>query len=225
VYPDPFVHLNRAIEAVLGVAVWAAVLVLSIAGAMLAFAALRSRLASGSATNTGAGRADVDLDAVGERPGPIVVGVAEAADGAITTAGRIAGRLGRKLVLVHATADPPTFPYGDQRLREIERRQATINAAPLLRRAARMVPRDVAVERLVVFGQADKAIARAARDRGAALLVVGRRPRRGLLAGLARSTAARLQAVVQSPVMSVSPASSRVRTRTSTPARAAYAPW
>jgi hypothetical protein len=57
--------------------------------------------------------------------GPIVVGV-EGPDAvaAATLAASFAPRLGRELVLVHAAPDPPVFPYGDRRLKELQRREA-----------------------------------------------------------------------------------------------------
>ena len=204
-YPDPFVQLSGAIDAALQAAVWPGLLFVGLVVAVLAFTTARSRPPSPGNGDAEGDRSDLDIGDAGERSGPVVCGVTEADPtfAAVKAAGRLARRLRQELILVHGAADPQTFPYGDRWTREVQRRQATINAGPLLRRAAQALPRGSAAEQLVVFGPPDKALARLAHDRSAVLVVVGRRSRGGPLAALVRSTAARLRAILDCPVISV----------------------
>ena len=52
---------------------------------------------------------------------------------AARVAGELARELDRTLVLVHVADDPPTFPYGDTRLREHRRREAIEAVTPAIR--------------------------------------------------------------------------------------------
>jgi len=78
----------------------------------------------------------------------IVCGVDEtqASRWAARVAGEFARELDRTLVLVYVAGDQPTFPYGDLRLRELQRREAAEAATALLERTAADMP-DVAVQR------------------------------------------------------------------------------
>jgi nucleotide-binding universal stress UspA family protein len=126
--------------------------------------------------------------------GPIIVGV----DGrdsiaAANLASSLASRLGRELVMVHVAADPPVFPYGDRRLRELQRREAIAGGVQLLTEVADAADA-LHAERMVEFGQPAERLATLAQSRGADLLVVGSRSRhllaRALLGGVSGSLAA-----------------------------------
>jgi nucleotide-binding universal stress UspA family protein len=126
--------------------------------------------------------------------GPIIVGVdGPDAVGATTLAASLAPRLGRELVLVHVAADPPVFPYGDLRLRELQRREAIAGGVRLLTEVADAADASSA-QRVVAFGQPVERLAALAQTREAALLVVGSRARgvlaRALLGGVSGSLAA-----------------------------------
>ena len=56
---------------------------------------------------------------------------------AVLVASVLATQLRDRLVLAHAADDPPPFPYGDARARELERHRAVRAGASLLERAGR----------------------------------------------------------------------------------------
>ena len=123
---------------------------------------------------------------------------------AARVAGELAGVLGRRLVLAYATDDPPTFPYGDARLRELQRRRATHAASRLLEGVAAELPA-IAPETTVLFGDPGDALNSLCRDREAALLVLGSEGRSGLTAALHGSLSARFASTGECPVVVVPP--------------------
>jgi nucleotide-binding universal stress UspA family protein len=131
---------------------------------------------------------------------PIVCGIDGSKESrlAARVAAELARALGRGLVLVHATDDPPTFPYGDIRLRELQRRSATHAANRLLEDVAAALP-TIGLETRIVFGDPGEALDALCRDRDASLLVLGTRGRSGLRASLT----ARLASAGGCPVVAV----------------------
>jgi nucleotide-binding universal stress UspA family protein len=121
---------------------------------------------------------------------------------AARVAGDFARELDRTLVLVHVAENPPTFPYGDARLRELQRRDAVEAATPMLERTSAYVP-DVEREIKVVFGDAAEALIAVASEQCAELLVVGSRGRGPLASVVLGSVSARLAAVAPCPVVVV----------------------
>lgn len=121
---------------------------------------------------------------------------------AARVAGDFARELDRTLVLVHVAENPPTFPYGDARLRELQRRDAAEAATPMLERTGAHV-RDVECEIKVVFGDAVEALIAVASEQDAELLVVGSRGRGPLASVVLGSVSARLAAVAPCPVVVV----------------------
>jgi nucleotide-binding universal stress UspA family protein len=120
---------------------------------------------------------------------------------AALVAQELAATLGCRLVLAHAVDDPPPFPYGDARARELGRRRAMRDGERLLQRAARGFD----AELTVVLGDPSERLAEVADDEAAELLVVGARGRTGLTASLLGSVSQRLAATAGCPVLIVPP--------------------
>lgn len=122
------------------------------------------------------------------------------------SAARVAARLARMLnlrfVLAHATEDRPTFPYGDARLREIQRRRAIGAGQRLLENVAADLP-GVAPETRVMLGTPVEALSALCSAESAELLVVGSRGRGPLAAAVLGSVSARLASVAECPVVVV----------------------
>lgn len=135
--------------------------------------------------------------------GPIIVGV-DGSDGvaAATLAASLAPRLARELVLVHVAADPPVFPFGDLRLRELQRREAIAGGLRLLTEVADAADAPAA-QQVVVFGQPDERLATLAQTREADLLVVGSRARRKLARALFGGVSGSLAATSPCPLLVV----------------------
>ncbi len=119
---------------------------------------------------------------------------------AARVAGEFARGLDRTLVLVHVAREQPTFPYGDPRLRELQRRDAAEAATILLERTGAEMP-DVAVEPKVVFGDAAAALMTVSAD--AELLVVGSRGRGPLASAFLGSVSAHVATEAPCPVIVV----------------------
>jgi nucleotide-binding universal stress UspA family protein len=135
--------------------------------------------------------------------GPIIVGVdGPDAVAAATLAASLAPRLGREVVLVHVAADPPVFPYGDRRLRELQRREAIAGGVRLLTEVADAADA-LSAQRVVAFGQAAERLATLAQTRQADLLVVGSRARRVLARALLGGVSGSLAATSPCPVVVV----------------------
>ena len=136
---------------------------------------------------------------------PIVCGIDGSKESRLAAhvAAELARALGRGLVLAHATDDPPTFPYGDTRLRELQRRRATHAANRLLEDIAAELP-TVALETRIVFGDPGEALESVCRDSDAALLVLGSTGRSGLAAALHGSLPTRLASTGDCPIVVVS---------------------
>ena len=102
---------------------------------------------------------------------PIVCGIDGSKESreAARVAAELAHALARGLVLVHAADDPPTFPYGDIRLRELQRREATDVAHRRLDDVAASLPA-IRIETQVLFGDPIEALTSLCDDRDAALL-------------------------------------------------------
>jgi nucleotide-binding universal stress UspA family protein len=120
---------------------------------------------------------------------------------AALVAGVLATQLGDRLVLAHAADDPPPFPYGDPRARELERRRAVRAGTSLVERARR----DLQAESRVVLGDPAESLADIAEEEAAELLVVGARGRTGLAAALLGSVSQRLAATAGCPLLIVPP--------------------
>jgi nucleotide-binding universal stress UspA family protein len=138
---------------------------------------------------------------------PIVCGIDGSKESreAARVAAELAHALARGLVLVHAADDPPTFPYGDIRQRELQRREATDVAHRRLDDVAAGLPA-IRIETQVLFGDPIEALTSLCDDRDAALLVVGARGRSGLAAAWHGTISARLAGATGCPVVVVSPA-------------------
>jgi nucleotide-binding universal stress UspA family protein len=121
---------------------------------------------------------------------------------AARVAGELARELERTLVLVYVAADEPTFPYGDVRQRELQRRRAVETATAMLERAGAAVP-EAPVETRVVFGEAADALTSVAVEEDAELLVVGSRGRGPLAGAILGSVSGRLAATALCPVVVV----------------------
>src|SRR5215213_8562964 len=135
--------------------------------------------------------------------GSIIVGVdGRDAVAAATLAASLAPRLDRELVLVRVAPDPPVFPYGDLRLRELQRREAIAGGVGLLTEVADAADA-LSAERVVVLGQPAERLATLAQSRQADLLVVGSRPRRVLARALVGGVSGSLAATSPCPVLVV----------------------
>jgi nucleotide-binding universal stress UspA family protein len=137
---------------------------------------------------------------------PIVCGIDGSKESreAARVAADLARALGRGLVLAHAADDPPTFPYGDARLRELQRREATDAGRRLLEDVAADLPA-IDIETQILFGDPFEALPSVCHDRDAALLVVGARGRSGLAAAWHGTISARLAGATGCPVVVVAP--------------------
>jgi nucleotide-binding universal stress UspA family protein len=135
-------------------------------------------------------------------PRSIVVGVdgSSGSHSAVLVAGVLATQLADPLVLAHAADDPPAFPYGDARVRELRRREAVRDGTRLLERAGR----DLDARTRVVLGDPPELLADIADEEGAELLVVGARGLSGLTA-LLGSVSQRLAVMAACPVLIVPP--------------------
>jgi nucleotide-binding universal stress UspA family protein len=120
---------------------------------------------------------------------------------AVRVAAELAKALDDRLVLVHAVHDPPPFPYGDARARELGRGRALRDGERLLESVAS----ELDAERKVVFGDPATRLDEAAREHAAELLVVGARGHSGLAAALVGSVSQRLARGAACPVMIVPP--------------------
>ena len=121
---------------------------------------------------------------------------------AARVAGEMAPELGYELVLVYVADDPPTFPYGDARLRELQRRETIEAATPMLERTAAAMPEVIADTR-VAFGNPADALIAVGVEENAELIVVGARGRSPLASVLLGSVSARLTTVAPCPVLVV----------------------
>jgi nucleotide-binding universal stress UspA family protein len=118
-------------------------------------------------------------------------------------AAALADALDHRLVLAHVTDDPPTFPYGDARLRELQRRHAIRDAQVLLERAAKASIPDVEVELRVGFGTPVEGLTLVCDQEDARLLVVGTRRRHPLVRVLRRGVSSRLARSGEFPLVVV----------------------
>jgi nucleotide-binding universal stress UspA family protein len=135
----------------------------------------------------------------------IVCGIdnSEMSQSAAWVAARLARETGHRLVLAHVADDPPAFPYGDTRLRELQRRDAIQDATAMLQRVAATLP-GIVPETRVLFGDAVEALTLSSRRQETELLVVGSRGRGPLAAAILGSVSAGLASAAQCPVVVVS---------------------
>ena len=133
----------------------------------------------------------------------IVCGVDGSAAGAAATrvAAELASDLDAQLTLVHAVDDPPPFPYGDARERELQRGRSVRAGTRLLDAAAAGLDAQLTVR----LGDPVDALEAVCREESAALLVVGSRGRSGLAAALLGSVSVRLAGKGMCPVVIVPP--------------------
>jgi nucleotide-binding universal stress UspA family protein len=135
--------------------------------------------------------------------GPIVVGIDDREPGtAVEFAAALARRLERALVLLHAAGDPPAFPYGNARLRELVRRRAIADGERLLAEIAEPVRERIGESR-VEFGEPAETLRRVAHELGASLIVVSPRRRRQFVRALWRGTSGAVAASSPCPVVIV----------------------
>jgi nucleotide-binding universal stress UspA family protein len=124
---------------------------------------------------------------------------------AARVAAKLARELDHKLVLTHVADDPPTFPYRDARLRELQRRDAVEAATAMLESVAAALP-GIAPELRVLLGPTVDVLTAVCREERAELLVVGSRGRGPLKAAALGSVSAELVASASVPVLVVPPA-------------------
>ncbi len=143
------------------------------------------------------------LNAMTDTQGSIVAGVdgSPASRTAALVAAELAIALDRRLVLVHAVNDPPPFPYGDPRVRELERRRAIEDGMRMLEPIAVELDADAKV----ALGDPAVSLDDAGYEENAELLVVGSRGRTGLAAALVGSVSQRLASAAARPVVIVPP--------------------
>src|SRR5687767_16024861 len=105
---------------------------------------------------------------------PIVAGVdgSRHSRAVASVAARLARRLGHRLILAHAVADPSTFRFPDARERGRRRARAVENGFALLAGVAAPLPDDV-TQTAVVLGSPNEALAPFCHQEQAELLVVG----------------------------------------------------
>jgi nucleotide-binding universal stress UspA family protein len=135
----------------------------------------------------------------------IVTGVdgSEESRVAAVVAADLAQELDLQLVIVHAADDPPTFPYGDLRLKELQRRRDGQAVQRLLDSIAGSL--SVVPKTRIVYEDPVDALNLVAADEQAELLVVGSRGRSGVVAALSGSVSTRLASESVVPVLVVSP--------------------
>jgi len=134
----------------------------------------------------------------------IICGVdgSQASRSAAQVAARLARTLDLRLVLARATDDRPSFPYGDARLSELQRRRAIQDAGQLVEGIVAALPR-AAPETRLVSGEPVETLTAMCRDEAADLLIVGSRGRGPLAAALLGSVSARLASSAECPVVVV----------------------
>lgn len=120
---------------------------------------------------------------------------------AALVAAELAIALDRRLVIVHAVNDPPPFPYGDPRVRELERRRAIEDGMRMLEPIAVELDADAKV----ALGDPAVSLDDAGYEEDAELLVVGSRGHTGLAAALVGSVSQRLASAAARPVVIVPP--------------------
>ena len=135
----------------------------------------------------------------------IICGVdgSETSRSAAQVAARLAATLNTRFVLAHVTEDRPIFPYGDPRLRELQRRRANEDGQRLLESVAAELP-GATPELRVTFGTPVEALRALCGEEPAELLVVGSRGRSRLAAAVLGSVSARLASTAECPVIVVS---------------------
>lgn len=134
----------------------------------------------------------------------IVSGVDGSAESrvAVTVAADLAQELDLRLVIAHVADDPPTFPYGDLRLTELQRRRGAQTVQRLFDTIAPSL--SVVPETRIVYGNPVDALNMVATDEQAELLVVASRGRSGIAAALSGSVSTRLATESVVPVLVVS---------------------
>jgi len=137
----------------------------------------------------------------------IVCGVDGSAGSRAATrvAAEFAARVDARLVLVHAVADPPAFPYGDAWEQDLQRGRAVRAGQRLLDDAAS----DLDAVLRVTVGDPVAGLHTVGREEDAGFLVVGSRGRSGLGAELLGSVSAHVAHGAPCPVVIVPPDSAR----------------
>ena len=135
---------------------------------------------------------------------------------AARVAARLARELGCKLILVHVVDDPPAFPYGDARLRELKRRDAIAEATPMLEDVAGTLA-DIVPETRVLFGDPVKALTYVSESQQTELLVVGSRGRGPFAAAVLGSVSSALARTAARPIVVVPSVAAAHRFLISTP--------
>ncbi len=121
---------------------------------------------------------------------------------AAMVAADLAQELDLRLVIAHVADDPPTFPYGDLRLTELQRRRGVQAVQGLFDSLAGSL--SVGPETRIVYGNPVDGLNMVASDEQAELLVVGSRGRSGIAAALSGSVSTRLASESAVPVLVVS---------------------
>jgi nucleotide-binding universal stress UspA family protein len=135
---------------------------------------------------------------------------------AARVAARLARELGYRLVLVHVAEDPPAFPYGDARLRELKRRDAIADGTSMLKGVAATLA-DIDPETRVLFGDPVEALAYVTQSEKSEFLVIGSRGRGPLAAAVLGSVSSRLANAAACPVVVVPSAAAAHRFLVGTP--------
>jgi nucleotide-binding universal stress UspA family protein len=130
-------------------------------------------------------------------------------------AAELADELHLELVLAHVVDDPPTFPYGDMRRRELQRHEGFRQGFAMLERLAAALPGEPP-ELCVLLGDVVESLRGMSTDEKTELLVVGSRGRGPLAATVLGSVSGALAGEADCPVMVVpsAAAADRLRART-----------
>jgi nucleotide-binding universal stress UspA family protein len=121
---------------------------------------------------------------------------------AAQVAAQIARKLRLRLVLALATEDRPTFPYGDRRSAELQRRRSIMSGQRVLEDVAAELP-GVVPDLRVILGDPVEALGMLRREESAELLVVGSRGRGPLATALLGGVSAQLARSAACPVLVV----------------------
>jgi nucleotide-binding universal stress UspA family protein len=116
-------------------------------------------------------------------------------------AAELAAALDLRLVLVHAVHDPPPFPYGDARVRELGRGRAVRDG----HRSLEATAADFDAVLRVTLGDPVEGLDTVCRQEDAELVVVGSRGHSGVLAALVGSVSTRLASTAECPIVVVPP--------------------
>lgn len=150
----------------------------------------------------------------------IVCGVdgSEGASAGVLWAGRVAERLGARLVIAHVVEPPPSFPDGHELLAERRQRRRDETAEAIFDRVEAHAPR-VSLERRVRDGPTVEGLREITREENGALIVVGARGRGPAKTALLGSVSSALARGSDRPVTVIPPDAARAVTSQTAEAR------